>query len=168
MTSFLALTHQESAPRLSDLVLYAVESKAGSTAVKNIVQSLADAGIRAIVVVDRCPAETHQDAAMVKRASSRLSLGTIDHELRCRTIRSSLSARMMPSSSLRNRSFARQRGSASFRPKPLTPARSARRRSGAGRIPRRSEDADRTRATRDRRARAAGCLRGPIGSIMLP
>jgi DNA-binding transcriptional regulator YiaG len=73
---------EESAPRLSDLVLYAVESEVGSTAVKNIAQSLADAGIRAIVVVDRCPAETHQDlAAMVKRASSRLSLVTIDHEL---------------------------------------------------------------------------------------
>lgn len=67
---------------LSDLVLYAVESEVGSAAVKNIVQNLADASIRAIVVVDRCSGETHQDlAAMVKRASSRLSLITIDHEL---------------------------------------------------------------------------------------
>jgi len=73
---------EKSAPRLCDLVLYTVESEAGSTAVKNVVQSLADAGVRAIVVVDRCPAETHQDlAAMVKRASSRLSLVTIDHEV---------------------------------------------------------------------------------------
>ena len=73
---------EESAPRLSDLVLYAVESEAGSTAIKNIVQSLADAGIRAVVVVDRCAQETHQDlAAMVKRASSRLSLVTIDYEV---------------------------------------------------------------------------------------
>lgn len=73
---------EESAPRLSDLVLYAVESEVGSTAINNIVQSLADAGIRAVVVVDRCAQETHQDlAAMVKRASSRLSLVTIDHEV---------------------------------------------------------------------------------------
>jgi DNA-binding transcriptional regulator YiaG len=73
---------EESAPRLSDLVLYAVESEVGSTAIENIVQSLADAGIHAVVVVDRCSQETHQDlAAMVKRASSRLSLVTIDHEV---------------------------------------------------------------------------------------
>jgi DNA-binding transcriptional regulator YiaG len=69
-------------PRLCDLVLYAVESEAGATAVKNIVQNLVDASIRAIVVVDRCVSETHQDiAAMVKRSSSRLSLITIDHEI---------------------------------------------------------------------------------------
>jgi DNA-binding transcriptional regulator YiaG len=69
-------------PRLSDLVLYAVETEVGSVAVKNIVQSLADAGIRAIVVVDRCAQDTNQDlAAMVKRASSRLSLVTVDHEV---------------------------------------------------------------------------------------
>ena len=73
---------EENAPRLSDLVLYAVEPEVGSTAIKNIVQSLADAGIRAVVVVDRCAQDTHQDlAAMVKRASSRLSLVTIDHEV---------------------------------------------------------------------------------------
>jgi DNA-binding transcriptional regulator YiaG len=71
-----------SAPRLSDLVLYAVESEAGTPSVKNVVQNLADAAVRAIVVVDRCMAETHQDlAAMVKRSGSRLSLITIDHEV---------------------------------------------------------------------------------------
>jgi DNA-binding transcriptional regulator YiaG len=70
------------APRLSDLVLYTVESEAGTTAVKNVVQNLADAGVRAVVVVDRCIAETHQDlGAMVKRSGSRLSLVTIDHEV---------------------------------------------------------------------------------------
>ena len=73
---------KDSAPRLSDLALYAVETEVGPVAVKNIVQSLADAGIRAIIVVDRCTPDTHQDlAAMVKRASSRLSLVTIDHEV---------------------------------------------------------------------------------------
>jgi hypothetical protein len=69
-------------PRLYDLVLYTVESETGSTAVKNIVQNLADVIVRALVVVDRCTFETHQDlAAMVKRSSSRLSLVTIDHEI---------------------------------------------------------------------------------------
>lgn len=68
-------------PRLCDLVLYAVETEAGSIAVKNAVQSLSDTGFRAIVVVDRCPAATHQDlAAMVKRGTSNVSLITIDHE----------------------------------------------------------------------------------------
>ena len=43
---------------------------------------LADAGIRAIVVVDRCAQDTHQDlTAIVKRANSRLSLITIDDEV---------------------------------------------------------------------------------------
>jgi DNA-binding transcriptional regulator YiaG len=68
--------------RTSDLVLYGVETELGSTAVKGAMQSLADLGKRAVVVVDRCSEETHQDlAAMVKRSSSRLSLITIDHEV---------------------------------------------------------------------------------------
>ena len=72
---------EENAPRLCDLVLYAVESEVGPTAVKSVVQNLADSGIRAIVVVDRCASDVHQDlAAMVKRAGSRLSLVTIDYE----------------------------------------------------------------------------------------
>jgi hypothetical protein len=66
---------------LSNLVLYAVESEAGPTAVKGAVQNLADAGVRAIVVVDRCDPETHEDlAGIVKRVGSRLSIVTIDHE----------------------------------------------------------------------------------------
>jgi hypothetical protein len=73
---------EESAPRLSNLILYAVESEAGPFAVKNIVQSLVDSGFRAIVVVDRCPMDSHQDlVGMVKRAGSRVSLVTIDHEI---------------------------------------------------------------------------------------
>lgn len=64
------------------LVLYAVESEAGGAAIKNAVQVLADAGVRAIVVVDRCDPETHQDlAGIAKRLGSRLSLITIDHEV---------------------------------------------------------------------------------------
>jgi transcriptional regulator with XRE-family HTH domain len=67
---------------LSDLVLYAVESEAGATAMKSAVQNLADSSVRAIVVVDQCATDTHRDlAAIVKRSSSRLSLVTIDPEL---------------------------------------------------------------------------------------
>src|SRR5262249_32138770 len=37
---------------------------------------------RAIVVVDRCPVDSHNDlVAMVKRTGSRVSLVTIDHEI---------------------------------------------------------------------------------------
>jgi hypothetical protein len=73
---------EESAPRLSDLVLCANESEAGPYAVKNIVQSLVDSGFRAVVVIDRCPMDSHQDlVGMVKRAESCVSLVTIDHEI---------------------------------------------------------------------------------------
>lgn len=68
--------------RPADLVLYGIETELGSTTVKGAVQFLADIGKRAIIVVDRCSAETHADlAAMVRRSSSRLSLVTIDHEI---------------------------------------------------------------------------------------
>lgn len=64
---------------LGDLVLYAVESEIGSEAINGVVQTLADDGQRAVVVVDRCASETHRIlAGMVLRKSSRLSLITID------------------------------------------------------------------------------------------
>jgi len=67
---------------LSTLVLYAVESEIGSAATKGAIQALVDSGARAIAVIDRCTEDTHEDlAAMIKRASSRVSLVTIDHEL---------------------------------------------------------------------------------------
>ena len=67
---------------LSDLVLYAVESEAGSEAIYGVVQTLADDGQRAVVVVDRCASETHRIlAGMVLRGSSRLSLVTMDDEV---------------------------------------------------------------------------------------
>jgi hypothetical protein len=73
---------EASRPRLSDIVLYAVESEAGSAAVKAAVQHLADASMRAVVVVDRCDEKTHRDlVAMVKHSGSRLSLVTIDDEV---------------------------------------------------------------------------------------
>ena len=67
---------------LHDLVLYADESEVGSPALNGAVQSLADMGARAVVVVDRCPPESHRVLAdMVSRVSSRLSLITIDNEM---------------------------------------------------------------------------------------
>jgi len=67
---------------LGDLVLYAVESEAGSETINGVVQTLADDGQRAVVVVDRCASETHRIlAGMVLRKSSRLSLVTIDDEV---------------------------------------------------------------------------------------
>ena len=67
---------------LGDLVLYAVESEAGSESINGVVQTLADDGQRAVVVVDRCASETHRIlAGMVLRRNSRLSLVTIDDEV---------------------------------------------------------------------------------------
>ena len=67
--------------RVSDLVLYSVESEVGPTAVKNVVQSLVDSGLRATVVVDRSPLDSHHElVGMVTRVGSRVSLVTIDHE----------------------------------------------------------------------------------------
>ena len=67
---------------LSDLVLYADESEAGPAAINGIVQSLADVGTRAVVVVDSCGLDTHRVlAGMVSRPGSRLSLVTIDDEI---------------------------------------------------------------------------------------
>lgn len=80
----LGPTHEEErcGILLSALVLYAVESEAGSTSIKTVVQNLADSGVRAVVVIDRCVKETHDHvAAMAKWAGSRLSLITIDHEV---------------------------------------------------------------------------------------
>ena len=67
---------------LSDLVLYTVESEVDSKDVNGVVQTLADDGQRAVVVVDRCAPETHQIlAGMVLHRRSRLSLVTIDDEV---------------------------------------------------------------------------------------
>ncbi len=67
---------------LSDIVLYAVESEAGSGPIKKAVQNLANSAGRAIVVVDGCSAEMQRElSGMVLRASSRLSLITIEDEI---------------------------------------------------------------------------------------
>ena len=66
---------------LSDLVLYAVESEVGAERMNETVQSLADTGNRAIVVIDECAPETHRSLSnTVLRRGSSLSLVTIDHE----------------------------------------------------------------------------------------
>ena len=75
-------TEEAGTPLLSDLVLYADESEAGPAAINGIVQSLADMGTRAVVVVDSCGLDTHRVlAGMVSRPGSRLSLITIDDEI---------------------------------------------------------------------------------------
>ena len=67
---------------LSDLVLYADGSETGFEAINRVVQTLADDGQRAVVVVDRCAPESHRIlVGMVLRRSSQLSLVTIDDEV---------------------------------------------------------------------------------------
>ena len=65
----------------SDLVLYAVESEVGPQAIYSAVQSLSDAGTRAVIVVDNCSDKTRAVlTGMVSRQSSWASLITIsDH-----------------------------------------------------------------------------------------
>lgn len=67
---------------LKDIVLCADESQVDPVAIKSVVQCWADMGARVVVIVDRCPPESHEALAdMVSRSSSRLSLITIDNEL---------------------------------------------------------------------------------------
>ena len=66
---------------LGNLVLYADVSEADPAAINEVVQSLADMGTRAVVVVDSCGPYTHRVlAGMISRPGSRLSLVTIDDE----------------------------------------------------------------------------------------
>ena len=76
---------------LADLVLYADESEMGDLAINCVVQTLAENGQRAVMVVDRCPPESHRIlVGMTQRRGSAVSLITIDDEippdLRDRTI----------------------------------------------------------------------------------
>ena len=67
---------------LSDIVLYADEPEVDSAAIYGVVQTWADMGTRAIVVVDRCPPESHETLSrIISRSSSSLSLVTIDNEI---------------------------------------------------------------------------------------
>ena len=66
---------------ISDLVLYADEAEAGPHAVGKVIQRLADAGARAIAVVNRCSPERRRILEnMALREGSRLSLVTIDDD----------------------------------------------------------------------------------------
>ncbi len=67
---------------LSDIVLYADESEVDSTAINGVVQTWADMGKQAIVVVDRCPPESHETLSrIISHSGSNLSLVTIDNEI---------------------------------------------------------------------------------------
>ena len=67
---------------LKNLALCADESEVDAAALHGVVQTWAESGVRALVIVDRCPPKSHQVlAGAVSRSSSRLSLVTIDNEL---------------------------------------------------------------------------------------
>ena len=67
---------------LADLVLYADESEVGDLAINGVVQTLAENRQRVVVVVDRCPPETHRTlVGMVRRQAGLLSLITIDDDI---------------------------------------------------------------------------------------
>lgn len=67
---------------LSDVVLYAVQPESSPEAVIATVQTLADSGSPAVVVVDQCDLDTHRILiGIVLRSDSRLSLLTIDDNI---------------------------------------------------------------------------------------
>ena len=67
---------------ISNIVMYGVQSEVGREPINRVVQSLADLGRRAVVVVDDCDPENHRVlTGMVLRSNSRLSLITIDYEI---------------------------------------------------------------------------------------
>ncbi|MDE2874312.1 MAG: type II toxin-antitoxin system MqsA family antitoxin [Gemmatimonadota bacterium] len=65
-----------------DLVMYAVLSEMPDRALSDIVDQLASAGARAVVVVDDCDPESHDTLVrLVRRTGSEVSLLTIDDEI---------------------------------------------------------------------------------------
>ena len=67
---------------LTSLVMYASQSEPGAEAIQRTVQRLADAQMRAVVVIDDCDSETHRVlTGMTLREGSRLSLVTIDDDV---------------------------------------------------------------------------------------
>lgn len=76
-------TERVSGVKLSDLVLYAVESEIGSHMIKEYAWSLANSGKRAVLVVNGCSEETRTGLAnIVNHSDSSLSLVTIETETR--------------------------------------------------------------------------------------
>ena len=69
---------ETSGVKLSELVLYAVESETGSQKIKDYAKILANAGKRIVLVINRCLEKTCIDLGnIVKHSNSRLSLVTI-------------------------------------------------------------------------------------------
>ena len=67
---------------ISHLVMYADESESDPAEIKRATRTIAGSGQRAIIVVDRCTAETRRTlVGAVKRQDSRLSLVTIEDEI---------------------------------------------------------------------------------------
>lgn len=67
---------------VSDIVLYASEEDTHPKDIRQVVETLAAVGARAVVVVNRCRPETHRAlVGQVSRSSSRLSLVTLDDEI---------------------------------------------------------------------------------------
>lgn len=76
-----ALAPASAGKSISNLVLYADESKAAPYAIGEVAQSLADTKGRAVLVVNRCSPKLHQTLEnIVLRQGSQLSLVTIDDE----------------------------------------------------------------------------------------
>ena len=68
--------------KLQDLVLYTVESETQIASITKTMQSLALAGVRAIVVVDECTPKSHRILAhLVQHKNSSLALISIDDEV---------------------------------------------------------------------------------------
>ena len=77
-------TREEKNPevRLSDLVLYAVESEADPSEINKLAWELVNSKKRSVLVVDRCMEETREDlAGIVRHSDSRVSLVTINDEV---------------------------------------------------------------------------------------
>lgn len=72
---------------LRDIVMYADASEADASAIVQTVEALADAGTRAVVVVNRCSPKTHRQLeSKVSRHGSQLSLATLDDEIPTTTL----------------------------------------------------------------------------------
>ena len=72
-------TEMVSGVKLSDLVLYAIESEIGPHEIKKYARNLANSGKRAVLVVDGCSEETRIDLTNItKHSNSGLSLVTIE------------------------------------------------------------------------------------------
>ena len=73
---------------LSSILMFADQSEADGIDISNAVRTLVSASVRAVVVVDKCPIDSHRTLVdIVSRSNSRLSLLTIDNEFERRRLR---------------------------------------------------------------------------------